>query len=313
MSLYSRIRFKIGCILPYFLRKQVQFILNIKRKRKANSIETKLKTLRNLIIYNHPIQQVPPATGRLRLLQEGNTIFLALFAKKCESLGLRYWLDYGTLLGAIRHKGFIPWDDDLDVSMPRPDFDIFLKNLPELFPASEGFSWCMHGFLQISYNGTPLNIDIFPYHFHSETISDDVIKSTDAALTRFKKSIYHKGSSISHNDEQIQAKIAHEILGDKPALPEEEKPAIFLTPALSYEKNALYPYEYFFPLAQHSFEGITFSIPNMTRQYLQSYFGDYMTYPDVIDYGHPSVERLLKAPNCESNINRFIDIYSKRI
>lgn len=45
----------------------------------------------------------------------------------CESNGLRYVLIYGTLLGAIRHKGFIPWDNDMDVAMPRPDFERFLE------------------------------------------------------------------------------------------------------------------------------------------------------------------------------------------
>lgn len=50
------------------------------------------------------------------------------FASYCEQHNLRYFLSGGTLIGVIRHKGFIPWDDDIDVIMPRPDFMYFVNN-----------------------------------------------------------------------------------------------------------------------------------------------------------------------------------------
>lgn len=49
------------------------------------------------------------------------------FKRVCEEHNLRYYLFYGTFLGAVRHKGFIPWDDDVDFVMPRPDYEKFLK------------------------------------------------------------------------------------------------------------------------------------------------------------------------------------------
>ena len=52
---------------------------------------------------------------------------IAEFDKVCKKYGFSYYMIYGALLGAVRHKGFIPWDDDFDVAMPRNDYERFIR------------------------------------------------------------------------------------------------------------------------------------------------------------------------------------------
>ena len=309
MSVFQKLRYQIARVLPYPARKAIKNILKKRREKKSESLKERIKNIEKLLSFHFPVDKVPPATGKLRLLQEGNATLLSLFATKCQQYNLNYWLDYGTLLGAIRHKGFIPWDDDLDVSMTRTDFDILLEKLPEIFPKKEGFTWRMHVFLQIGFEGSPLNIDVYPYHFYNETLTQDNKTRINAAITRFKKSVVLVPPLVNYSDNEIQAKINKEILRNNEPLKSIDRPAIFLSPAIEFTKNTVLAYDDIFPLKKVIFEGIEYNAPNHSRQYLQFFYGDYMSYPPTLAYKHPSVEHMVQHIPFEDSVNKFIDTY----
>ncbi len=78
-----------------------------------------------------------PLEQRLKVLEAVHGIQKELLKKLdqvCREQGLRYTAIHGTLLGAVRHQGFIPWDDDVDIAMPRKDYDRLLALAPQVFP-----------------------------------------------------------------------------------------------------------------------------------------------------------------------------------
>ncbi len=90
--------------------------------------------------------------NEFRRCQQVSLDILIEFRRVCEELGLRYYLTAGTLLGAVRHKGFIPWDDDIDVAMPKNDYEMFSRQGHRLL--SPEYAFQDH---RIEPN--------FPYHF----------------------------------------------------------------------------------------------------------------------------------------------------
>jgi len=71
---------------------------------------------------------------KLRQLQLTELEILKEVIKICDRHGLRYAMIGGTMLGAVRHKGFIPWDDDIDIALPRKDYEKFLKIAEQELP-----------------------------------------------------------------------------------------------------------------------------------------------------------------------------------
>lgn len=70
----------------------------------------------------------------LALMQQKLLNIAVAVDRICRDNGIVYYLFRGSLLGAVRHQGFIPWDDDMDIAMPRPDYERFLEIAPGLLP-----------------------------------------------------------------------------------------------------------------------------------------------------------------------------------
>lgn len=92
--------------------------------------------MENLIDYNRLKDEFSPEGSQLRMYQLRLLDILKYIDTVCKKNGIKYFLFYGSCLGAIRHKGFIPWDDDIDIAMLREDYIKFIK----LFEETECFA-----------------------------------------------------------------------------------------------------------------------------------------------------------------------------
>lgn len=233
---------------------------------------------------------------------------LRIFDDICERHGLRYWLDAGTLLGAARHGGFIPWDDDVDVMMPVDDYRRFLEiahgELPyDVFlqtkatdPAHD-ISWAKlrDRFSYMDDPGGPypysqgIPIDIFPAYLQTKrqfrfrflfSVLPPFSNPPDRPSKRF--SIKHNAHNIVLGTVQTMFKLLMAVRPLRRAfLAWGQKgggQGWCYDPERPWYQH--FPDDCVFPLGRIMFEGAEFRAPADVDRYLTIYYGDWRTPPD---------------------------------
>ena len=245
---------------------------------------------------------------------------LSAFIRICEAQGLRYFCAGGTAIGAVRHQGMIPWDDDIDVFMPRPDYDRFLRlaaqSMPEGYEVLSPYAtkdypmyfakMCNARTTLLENERIPcvfgLYIDIFPL----DGACDD-IETCYREKRRFKRLMNKLEAVSTHNSfgEYIglltkrrewgrfavktvafccRSWLRRWLLKQMDSIAYGHDYALssrVVTYSGAYQRQEIYPKAWLETPQMFAFEGLMVNLPHDYDAYLRHFFGDYMTLPPV--------------------------------
>ena len=236
------------------------------------------------------------------------------FDRVCKKYGLEYYAVYGTLLGAIRHNGYVPWDDDIDVCMPRDDYEKFLTladefkepyflQIPETDPGyfyshpkirnsrTTGFSDIRGCF---GFN-SGLWIDILPLDNVNLEDCDrlyreiDELNSFNSAFMKIPgKHLNDKGKRLLRSHPYLSPMKAYEDIHKKASYLRGVKTGYVsaLTTTVYNVKRMVFRAEDFDETELRDFEGIIkVPVPKGYDNLLRVTYGDYMKFPPVEERG----------------------------
>ncbi len=249
---------------------------------------------------------------------------LKTVADICEEQNLRYYLIYGTLIGAIRHKGYIPWDDDVDIMMPRPDYDKLMeymyshkKDYPDLkvfnHDVSKDYPYMITRISNDNYvinmdnekpYGMGVFIDIYPYDGLGNTkeealkfgLKGDRLSSLCYQATR-KRYAVETTTSFIRKIVKFPVFLIAKICGKNMFQNKLEK----LARVKDYDKSKyvgcvvwlsggmkdIFPRAWFDEYIMVEYEGYKFRAPKAYDKTLRHVYGDYMQLPPEKDrVGH---------------------------
>ena len=262
--------------------------------------EYALKKKENLYYYykknNIDITTIPPAEGQIRDIQLANLALLKELDYVCKQNGLKYWLDFGTLLGAVRHKGYIPWDDDIDTGMMREDYDRIIEAFQKTsrnsdIYAEDTYLGKSQTIIKVKHRKCPhLFVDIFPHEYSNEVRGKkERLEKTKELFKLRKKLTSDKSLNTSEKVDTKVKEVQSKIIPDKYV----ERSDIQCSLEYFYtEPLWVHSYDTIFPLKTISFEGFEASCINKPEEYLTDILGDYMGYPSKIGFAHSAYAKL---------------------
>lgn len=234
-----------------------------------------------------------------KILREAQLIILESlveFDKICKKYNFDYWLDSGTLLGAVRHKGFIPWDDDIDISMPVEDYRAFAKVAQKELPKdmflqnrttdpSFPFDYMKirsskAKIIEFHEKDKKVNyhqgvfVDIFPMFAIKETKLNHLFYEYAFAMIRFF-------SAKKFNFIKIRKLLKKSLERLHLGWDKKEGTSVIYSGKMPDVAGA-FKYSAIYPLKKIEFEGLEFLAPNDPHHYLENIYSfNYMELPPV--------------------------------